>query len=185
MDQAAIADHIKAKFGDRILDHYTFRGQHALTIAPKDIREVLAFLRDDPDLDMNVLMDLGGVDYLTFADNAQDEDEEEALERDHRFEVVYQMFSLKNMHRFRVKVAVRDDSVEVPSVWDMFRVANWMEREVWDMYGVRFAGHPNLRRILNHEDFEGHPLRKDYPINKRQKLARPIDWLLTEKQEWA
>lgn len=182
MDQAAIAAKLREHFGARILAECSFRGQHALTIAPADLREVLLWLRDQPELDFNVLMDLGGVDYQGYdADN----DDDDAPTRSHRFEVVYAMFSLKHRHRIRIKVAVKDDSVELPSVWDLWRVANWMEREVWDMYGLRFAGHPNLRRILNHDDFEGHPLRKDYPINKRQKLSRPIEWLLTDKQEWA
>ncbi|MCB9744719.1 MAG: NADH-quinone oxidoreductase subunit C [Alphaproteobacteria bacterium] len=185
LEQADIAARIQAKFGARVLEHYAFRGQHALTIAPKDLREVLGWLRDEAELAFNVLMDVGGVDYLTWAESAEDDDEADALEKAHRFEVVYQMFSTTKFHRIRIKVAVKDDSVEVPSVWDMWRSANWMEREVWDMYGVRFSGHPHLIRILNHQDFEGHPLRKDYPINKRQRLSRPIDWLLTEKQEWA
>ena len=182
MDQAAIAAVIKERFGARILSEYNFRNQHSLTIAPADLREVLTFLRDEPSLDMNMLMDVGGVDYMGYD---ADPDDDDAPARPHRFEVVYAMFSLKLRHRIRIKVAVKDDSVEVPSVWDLWRVANWMEREVWDMYGVRFTNHPNLRRILNHDDFEGHPLRKDYPINKRQKLSRPADWLLTDKQEWA
>ena len=72
------------------------------------------------------------------------------------------MYSLKHNHRFRVKVAVRDENTEVPTVWDLWNIANWEEREVWDMYGIRFTGHPNLRRILLPDDWVGHPLRKDY-----------------------
>ncbi len=173
MDEATIAARVKDHFGDRILSEYSHAGQHAVTIAPGSLREVLTWLRDQDELDFNMLMDVGGVDYKGYDD------------RDHRFEVVYQLFSLAQNHRFRVKVAVRDDSVEVPTVWDLWRVANWMEREVYDMYGVRFSDHPNLRRILCHEDFQGHALRKDYPINKRQQLARPIELLLCDDPDHA
>ena len=173
MDEASITAKVKEHFGARILSEYSHAGQHAVTIAPADIREVLCWLRDQEDLGFNMLMDVGGVDYKGYDD------------RDHRFEVVYQVYSLSQNHRFRVKVAVKDDSVEVPTVWDLFRVANWMEREVYDMYGVRFTDHPNLRRILCHEDFEGHALRKDYPINKRQQLSRPIEMLLTDNPDHA
>ena len=106
-------------------------------------------------------------------------------EREWRFEVVYQMYSMQKNHRFRVKVAVRDESVAVPSVWDLWNIANWEEREVWDMFGIRFTGHPNLRRILCHDEFVGHALRKDYPINKRQKLSAPSEIILCEKSEYA
>jgi len=173
VDEATIAARVNDHFGDRILATYTHVGQHAVTIAPGDIREVLCWLRDQEGLDFNMLMDLGGVDYKGYDD------------RDHRFEVVYQLYSMAQNHRFRVKVAVPDDTVEVPTVWDLFRVANWMEREVYDMYGVRFSDHPNLRRILCHEDFKGHALRKDYPINKRQQLSRPVENLLTADPDHA
>ena len=106
-------------------------------------------------------------------------------EREWRFEVVYQMYSMKNNHRFRVKVAVESDAVTVPSVWDLWGIANWMEREVWDLYGVRFDNHPNLRRILCHDEFVGHALRKDYPITRRQKLSKPSEVILTAKSELA
>lgn len=173
MDEVAIAARVKEHFGARILGEYSHAGQHAVTIAPADIREVLCWFRDQDGLDFNMLMDIGGVDYKGYDD------------RDHRFEVVYQLYSMTENHRFRVKVAVRDDTVEVPTVWDLFRVANWMEREVWDMYGVRFTDHPNLRRILCHDDFVGHALRKDYPINKRQQLSRPVELLLTNDPDHA
>jgi NADH/F420H2 dehydrogenase subunit C len=129
----------------------------------------LAFAVDEPSLSFNVLMDLGGVDYLDYGDD-----------REWRFEVAYQLYSIAHNHRFRIKVAVTEADPTVPSVWDLFGVANWMEREVYDMFGITFSEHPNLRRILCHEDFEGHALRKDYPINRRQQLSRPIDNLLTD-----
>ena len=176
MNESQVAEKVQARFGAKVLRTYEFRGQAAVTVAPADLRDVLLFLRDDPELQFEMLMDVGGVDYLGY-----DEDDT----REWRFEVVYQMYSAPLNHRFRVKVAVRDDSVTVPSVWDMWAIANWEEREVYDMYGVRFTGHPNLRRILCHDEFVGHALRKDYPINKRQKLSQPSENILCEKSEYA
>lgn len=174
MEQAEISRKVQARFGERIVSAGSFAGQHWVIVRPADLVEVLHFLRDDPELDMNLLTDVGGVDYQGFPD-----------EPDWRFEIAYQLQSLKQNHRFRVKCAVTDDTVRVPSVWQSWRTANWMEREIFDQFGIGFDGHPNLRRILNHDDFEGHPLRKDYPINKRQKLARPAEHLLTDDPEWA
>ena len=180
MDQAEIQARVSAQFGDRILSTYSFRGQSAVTVAPKDLVAVAEFLRDDPEMDFNQLMDVGGVDYLDYPD---DDD------REHRYEVVYQFFSLGWNHRFRVKVAVTEggDGVpgSVPSLWTHWRVANWMEREVYDLFGVAFDGHPNLRRILCHDDFKGHALRKDYPKQRRQVLSRPTEMLLTDDPDWA
>jgi len=173
VDQALITAKVKEQFADRILGASEHAGQHALTLAPGDIRDVLVWLRDTEGLDFDMLMDLCGVDYKGYD------------ERSWRFEVVYQLYSLAHNHRFRLKVAVPDDSVEVPTVWDLYRVANWMEREVYDMYGVRFSDHPNLRRLLCHEEFQGHALRKDYPINKRQHLSRPVANLLTDDPDHA
>ncbi len=177
MDEASITARITARFSERLLGTYTFRGQHAVTVGAGDLRAVLTWLRDEPDLQFDWLMDLAGVDYQGY----DLEDDERAW----RFEVVYQLYSLKHNHRFRVKVAVHEENPEVPSVWDLWGVANWMEREVWDLYGVRFSGHPNLRRILCHDEFVGHALRKDYPINKRQKFERPSEVILCDKVEWA
>jgi NADH-quinone oxidoreductase subunit C len=180
VDQADILARVKERFGARVLVEYSFRGQSAVTVAPDTLREMLIFLRDDPALDFDWLMDVGGVDYLGYSPAGADPDD-----REWRYEVAYQMYSMKQNHRFRVKVAVRDESVEVPSVWDLWNIANWEEREVWDMYGIRFTGHPNLRRILCHDEFVGHALRKDYPINKRQKLSAPSEIILCEKSEYA
>jgi NADH/F420H2 dehydrogenase subunit C len=174
MEQADIARRVVEALGNRVVEQGAHCGQHWVLVRPAHLRETLAFLRDTPELDFEALMDVGGVDYLGYGDD-----------REWRFEVVYQLLSLRLGHRFRVKVAVPDDQTEVPSIWDMWRLANWMEREVWDLFGVRFTGHPNLRRILCHDDFRGHALRKDYPINRRQTLARPVEHLLTDDPEWA
>ncbi len=176
MTEAEIQAKVVERFGAKIVATYNFRGQYAVTVAPDALRDVLAFLRDDADLRFDMLIDIAGVDYQDYPD---DDD------REWRFEVVYAFYSLPLNHRFRVKVAVRDDSVVVPSIWDMWGLANWEEREVYDMYGVRFSGHPNLRRILCHDEFVGHALRKDYPITKRQKLSQPSENILCEKSEYA
>ncbi len=176
MTESEIAARVNERFGARILANYAFRGQSAVTVAPDTLRELLVFLRDDADIDCDWLMDVAGVDYLTYGDDD---------EREWRFEVVYQMCSMSKNHRFRVKVAVQDERIEVPTVWDLWNIANWEEREVWDMFGIRFTDHPNLRRILCHDEFVGHALRKDYPINKRQKLSQPSEIILCEKVEWA
>lgn len=174
MEQTQITERLQGELGDKILAVTDNFGQQAITVAPEHLIEALTFLRDQPDIDMNMLMDIGGVDYLDFGDD-----------REWRFEVAYQLYSIDKNHRYRVKVAVTDDSVEVPTINELWRVANWMEREVYDMFGIRIAGHKNLRRILCHDDFQGHALRKDYPINKRQKLERPSEHLLPEDPEWA
>jgi NADH-quinone oxidoreductase subunit C len=92
-----------------------------------------------------------------------------------RFVVVYHLFSLPLKHRLRLQVPVEETDAEVDSVTSLWAGADWLEREVWDMFGIRFRGHPNLKRILMYEEFVGHPLRKDYPVNKRQPLIGPID----------
>ena len=92
-----------------------------------------------------------------------------------RFEVVYHFYSTIQNRRVRIKARVSEEAAELASVCDLFASANWMEREVFDLYGIRFTGHPDLRRILLYEEFEGHPLRKDYPKEKRQPLVGPIE----------
>lgn len=124
------------------------------------IREVLQFLRDDPSFRMDTLLDSCGVDYLEYPGHDLP-----------RFAVVYILKSMVAVsHRLRLKVWVEEDDAVVPSVHDLYASANWQERETWDQYGIVFEGHPNLKRLLNHADFEGHPLRKDYPAQRRQWL---------------
>jgi NADH/F420H2 dehydrogenase subunit C len=94
---------------------------------------------------------------------------------EHRFDVVYHFYSSVHNHRLRVKVPLASSEPVVDSLTELWASANWYEREVWDMFGIRFSGHPNLKRILMYEEFEGHPLRKDYPVNKRQPLVGPIN----------
>ena len=112
------------------------------------IQKVAAFLKDDSACQFKVLIDICGVDYP---------------ERAHRFDIVYNLLSLTHNQRIRVKVQA-DESTPVPSINEVYSAAGWFEREVWDMYGVMFSDHPDLRRILTDYGFEGHPLRKDFPL---------------------
>jgi NADH-quinone oxidoreductase subunit C len=110
-----------------------------------------------------MLADLTAVDYLRYP----------GREDGPRFEVVYHLYSLRHNHRLRVKVRLDEDDAVVPTATSLWPIANWLEREVWDMFGIRFDGHPDLRRLLMYEEFVGHPLRKDYPIDRRQPLIGP------------
>ncbi len=123
-------------------------GEQTLTVAPENLIELLAYLRDDEKCQFAVLIDICGVDYP---------------EREKRFEVVYHFLSPRLNKRIRVKTST-DGVTPVPSVNDVFPAANWYEREAFDMYGIRFSGHPDLRRLLTDYGFQGYPLRKDFPL---------------------
>jgi NADH-quinone oxidoreductase subunit C len=130
-------------------------GQLSIRIPPERLLEVMEFLRDDPRCKFEQLSDLTCVDYLNFPD------------ADDRFGVNYNLLSLTHNHRLFVKVLVNDPDPAVPSVTGIWRGAEWPEREVYDLFGIRFNGHPDLRRILCPEWFKDHPLRKDYPLTGR------------------
>ncbi len=155
--EAALRDllaQIETVLGDQLLDARIARGELTITVPAAVIRRVLAFLRDDPHMHFAELVDLCGVDYP---------------ERERRFEVVYHLLSLEHNQRIRVKVET-DEATPVPSVVELYPTAGWFEREAWDMYGIYFADHPDLRRILTDYGFEGHPLRKDFPLTGHVEL---------------
>lgn len=145
---------LKNKFPETVLAAYWDKGQAVLKVVPEKIHGVLQYCKTDPDLQMDMLSDVIGMDYLGESP---------------RFEVVYLLYSTKLRHRLRLKVRV-EEGQSLPSAVDIYKSADWAEREVWDMFGVKFSGHPNLKRILLFEGFDGHPLRKDYPLNKRQEI---------------
>ncbi len=120
--------------------------------------DVMHFVRDDEALAFEMLTDVTAVDYMG---------------EEPRFEMVYHLYSVARNHRLRVKARVPESPAEISSLVALWPSADWMEREVWDMYGIRFIGHPDLRRILLYEEFEGHPLRKDYAKERRQPLVGP------------
>jgi NADH-quinone oxidoreductase subunit C len=160
---SALLDDVRARFGGAILATHDAHGDDTVVVDRAAVREVLAGCRDAASLAFDVLMDLTAVDYSKYP----------GREDGPRFEVVYHLYSLPHNHRLRVKVRVDEDDPSVPSAVRLWPIANWLEREVWDMFGIRFDGHPDLRRLLLYEEFVGHPLRKDYPINRRQPLIGP------------
>lgn len=153
-----VLERLRARFGDRLISTSSFRGDEEAVVAPGDWLEVATFLRDDPECAMDHFVDLTAVDYP---------EREPELPR---FDVVLLLRSLAKKHRIRLKVRVREGE-GVPTLIGVWKGADWTERECWDMFGVKFDGHPDLRRILLYEEFQGHPLRKDYPINKTQPLV--------------
>lgn len=122
--------------------------------------EAMTLLRDEATARMDQLLDVAGIDYLSYPDWSGP-----------RFAVSYPLKSTVFRHRVTLKVQVEEETPAVPSVHTLYASANWAERECWDQYGIVFTGHPNLKRLLNHHEFIGHPLRKDYPCQKRQKLS--------------
>ena len=144
--------------GGAVVDTHARFGDATASVDSARLVEVMRFLRDDPELAFDMLTDLTCVDYLG---------------QQPRFEMVYHLYSVAKNHRVRIKARVGGPAPELPSAVPLYPSADWMEREVWDLYGVRFRGHPDLRRILLYDGFEGHPLRKDYPKELRQPLVGP------------
>lgn len=142
------ADRLKERFPDAVIAVREMAGEQTIVVERERIVEIMQFLRDDEALRYNFLSDLTAVDFLG---------------RKPRFEVVYHLLSMPHKRRVRIKVLV-EDSVPTPSIVEVYPGANFPEREVYDMFGIEFEGHPDLRRILLPEDWEGHPLRKDYPL---------------------
>ncbi|MBL8833296.1 MAG: NADH-quinone oxidoreductase subunit C [Rhodospirillales bacterium] len=145
---APLADKIKADLGADVVSAGIEKGELAIEVARDTLVRALTYLRDDEACRFGSLMDVCGVDWP---------------QRAQRFDVVYNLLSMRHNRRIRVKVAT-DENTPVPSAVSVFPSAGWFERETWDLYGVFFAGHPDLRRILTDYGFEGHPLRKDFPL---------------------
>jgi NADH-quinone oxidoreductase subunit C len=143
-----LGEYISTALTQEVLKADVAKGELILTVQAAAIQKVLTFLRDDANCLFKQLVDLCGVDYP---------------EREQRFEVVYNLLSMKHNQRIRVKLSTDEDS-PVPTVTTVFSSAGWYERETWDMYGVAFSDNPDLRRILTDYGFDGHPLRKDFPL---------------------
>ena len=143
-----VADALKARFGDAILSVSEFRGETTIGVEPEAIVEVCAFLRDDPAAAYNFMSDISAVDVWP---------------EEPRFQVNYHLYSMTHNSRLRLKVSVRDGQ-SIPSVAGVWPAADWFERETYDLFGVSFTGHPDLRRILLPDDYLGHPMRRDAPL---------------------
>lgn len=151
-----LAGELKERFGAGD-DPYDL-GNQSVVIDAHRLIESLRWLRDERD--MCILVDIVGIDYLAYPGH-----------RNERFAVAYLLKGLEGGKRIRLKVFLDEEEPEVASAAGLWKNANWFEREVWDQYGIVFTGHPNLKRLLNHHEFVGHPLRKDYPVQKRQHLS--------------
>ncbi len=155
----ALLDLLTRQFPGAVLETHAQHGDETAVVDPKAWREIVRFLRDDPRTSLEMLVDLTCVDWP---------------DREPRFEVVVHLLSLSKGHRLRLKARVGDaegENAELDSLTELYASANWSEREAFDMFGVRFLGHPDLRRILLYPEFEGHPLRKDYPAQQIQPLV--------------
>jgi len=155
----ALLELLKRQFPADVLETHSLAGDETAVVYAPRWKDVARFLRDEPRADMSMLVDLTAVDYPT---------------RTPRFEVVVHLHSLAKGHRLRLKARVggpAGEDAEIETLTDLWASASWAERECFDMFGVRFKGHPDLRRILLYPEFEGHPLRKDYPAELIQPLV--------------
>ncbi len=198
MNTTSLIEEVTDRFPDAVSASHTYRGDATVVLRREFLLEVVRFLKEDPALQMNFLVDLTAVDYSAFgkgpapaffassgvavSPSPQIPDEDPwpgppnlGPPDPSRFVVVYHFFSMPHKHRLRLVVPVEESVAEVDSLTDLWPGANWLEREVWDMFGIAFRGHPDLKRILMYDGFEGHPLRKDYPVNKRQPLIGPVN----------
>jgi len=150
MSLQQLADRVQEHFSVGFVKAVQWRGDLAITVTKDKLHEVAQFLRDDPAMDFDYIVHVSSVDWP---------DDEE------RFEVVYEFYSIRKRHRIRLKTRVPESDCTVQSLTDLWKGADFMEREVYDMMGIRFRGHPDLRRILMPDDYaEGYPLRKDFPV---------------------
>ena len=158
---------ISDAFPNAIIDMVGFRGEHTLIIEQEHVRDICRLLRDDPDLQCNLLEDIVADDMLPEFP---------------RFAVNYHLYSIPKKHRIRLRVPLDDPDDGPESVGPIWAVATWLEMEVWDLMGVRFKGNENLRRLFLPEDWQGHPLRKDYPLGY-EEVQFSFNWQAIDKKK--
>jgi len=141
---------VRERFGDALREVIYFRGEETLAVDPARIVEICRFLKEDPEMDFDMLLDITGTHFL---------------EREYSYEVAYLLLSLKRRVRVRLRARLGEEG-EIDTVSGVWRTADWHEREAYDLVGIRFRGHPDLRRIIMPDDFDGHPLRKDFPLEQ-------------------
>jgi len=157
----AIVATLKERFGDKIVDVDRSYGDCAVIVDKSVLHDVLALLKNDKHF--NMLLDIGGVDLSNMPSFRE------------RFEIVYVVYSMKDNVRIRVEAPVPELDLDVPTATDLWKSANWAEREAFEMFGFNFVGHPCLKRLLTHHEFKGHPLRKDYPVMAGQWCTSTSD----------
>lgn len=170
----AVLDRLVKKFPEAVLGSHSHVGNDTAVIDRDALVEIATWLRDDPESQFNLLRDVTAVDRLELGETP-------------RFKVVFLFYSIPLKHSFRLEVPLEEDDARLPSLTGLYGSANWGERECWDMYGMVFEGHPDLRRILLYEEFEGHPLRKDYQKRQSQPrldLTEPERDAIAEYKEW-
>jgi NADH-quinone oxidoreductase subunit C len=150
-EASLILQYIQEKLGSKVLETLQPQGDNVIILSREDLRASFRIFKTDAKLGFDLLSDITAVDYWQ--------------KQEPRFEVVYQLALLKGGQRLRVRVPVPENDPAVESLTPLWRGANFLEREVWDLFGIRFIDHPDLRRILLYDEFQGHPLRKDYPVN--------------------
>ncbi len=170
LDQPA-ARVLSQELGDQLLKVSDWRGDLSLTVTRQAWALAARLLRDHPELEYRLFLDLCGVDYL----------EQEG--RDDRYEVVLHLYSVSKKHHVRLKTSLPESDPRIDSLTGLYKGAGWFEREAWDLYGIVFTGHPKLTRILTHDGFVGHPMRKDYPTAQRHVLKEAKQWLLDVPEE--
>lgn len=159
-EQQLVVQKVQAQYPDAILDISDARGELTITVRKDVIYELMTFLKNDSELAYNFLADVTAVDYSVMEDVLMKYDYA-------RFMVIYHLLSTETKERLRVKVPVHEKELSIPSMTSIWKVANWLERETYDMFGIDFEDHPDLRRILMPDDYDGYPLRKDYPLRGR------------------
>ena len=152
-----VKDFLESRFSEAIIREEIFRDEQSFYIVPNSLLQMCEALQRDPDLGVNFLADITSVDWLGHERAQQG-----------RFEVVYNLYSLRNKYRFFLKVHLPEDKPSIQSLTFLFEGSNWMEREVWDLMGIDFTGHPDMTKILTPDDLEGHPLRRDFPLTYEQ-----------------
>jgi|SRR5688500_7330780 NADH-quinone oxidoreductase subunit C len=170
MSESPHLSYIQERLGSKLLEVMQPQGDDVLILDRANLRESFLFLKEDTQLDYDFLSDITAVDYWR--------------KKEPRFEVVYQVVSRSRCQRLRVRVPVPENDPSVESLTPLWRGANFLEREIWDLFGIRFIDHPDLRRILLYDEFEGFPLRKDYPVNQVQPLVpeRVVDGTFVDER---
>lgn len=160
MPDAGLLATLEGAFPGKILESSTIHGIAAIVLHRADAPTIFPELHDNSNFAFNLLSDLTAVDLLG---------------QEPRFELVYQLYSIPLNQRLQIKIRVPEEDAWAHTVSSVWKSGNWLEREIWDMFGITFKGHPDMRRILMYEEFRGHPLRKDYPVAKRQPLVEERD----------